>query len=142
MYVCYFSERLQILEADWTLAEEVRDASSVLPKAIMSSLFLNGVMGFIMLVTFCFCFGSLTSDDSALGSPTGYPYIQVFASVTNNNGAASAMSSILIILTVCGCISNVATASRQMYAFARDQGLPFSAFLSHVSSPSLPPGEM
>ncbi|MCJ1249806.1 hypothetical protein MMC30_007032 [Trapelia coarctata] len=114
------------------MSEEVRNASRVLPKSIMFSLSLNGIMGFIMLITFCFCFGPLTSDTSALGSPTGYPYIQVFASVTNSNGAASVMTAILIVLTVCGCISNVATASRQMYAFARDKGLPFSAFLSHV----------
>ena len=43
------------------------------------------------------------------------------------------MTAILITLTTCGCITNVATASRQMFAFARDGGLPFSTFLSHVS---------
>lgn len=31
------------------------------------------------------------------------------------------------------CISEVATASRQLWAFARDQGVPFSDWLSKVS---------
>lgn len=96
----------------------------------MASLFLNGALGFVMLVTYLFCIGNV---EDILSTPTGYPFIQVFYNVTNSHGGASAMTSILIVLTVCGCISNVATASRQLFAFARDGGMPFSAFLSHVS---------
>ena len=43
------------------------------------------------------------------------------------------MACIIILMALCSTISNVATASRQMFAFARDQGLPFSEFLSQVS---------
>lgn len=101
----------------------------------MASLCLNGALGFIMLVTYCFCLGNV---QDILGTQTGYPFIQVFYNVTNSLGGASAMTAILITLTVCGCISNVATASRQLFAFARDGGLPFSPFLAQVSPPSLP----
>lgn len=101
----------------------------------MASLFLNGALGFIMLVTYCFCLGNV---EDILGTHTGYPFIQVFYNVTNSLGGASAMTAILITLTVCGCISNVATASRQLFAFARDGGLPFSPFLAQVGPPSLP----
>ena len=86
-----------------------------------------------MLITYCFCFGPLDTEDSALNSPTGFPFIAVFANATGSKGAASAMTAVLIILGVCSCISNIATASRQMFAFARDKGLPGSAFLAHVS---------
>lgn len=95
----------------------------------MASLFLNGALGFVMLVTYCFCLGNV---EEILGTTTGYPFIQVFYNVTNSLGGASAMTAILITLTVCGCISNVATASRQLFAFARDGGLPFSPFLAQV----------
>lgn len=95
----------------------------------MASLFLNGALGFVMLVTYCFCLGNV---EDILGTKTGYPFIQVFYNVTNSLGGASAMTAILITLTVCGCISNVATASRQLFAFARDGGLPFSPFLAQV----------
>lgn len=112
------------------LAEEVKDSSLILPRSIMASLFLNGALGFTMLVTYCFCLGN--DLEGILSTKTGYPFIQVFYNVTNSAGGASAMTAILIVLTVCSCISNVATASRQLFAFARDGGMPFSAFLAHV----------
>jgi hypothetical protein len=42
------------------------------------------------------------------------------------------MTTILILVTIGGCINNVASASRQLWSFARDEGLPFSKFLAHV----------
>lgn len=42
------------------------------------------------------------------------------------------MTCIITLLTLCSAVSNVATASRQMFAFARDRGLPAADFLSHV----------
>ena len=97
---------------------------------MMWTVILNGALGYIMLITFCFCLGNV---ETALNSPTGYPFIEVFYNATNNHAGTTVMTCILIILTVCGCISNVATASRQMFAFARDNGLPFSPFLAYVS---------
>lgn len=117
--------------ADVMIAEEIKDASLILPRSIMASLFLNGALGFIMLVTYCFCLGNV---EDILGTKTGYPFIQVFYNITNSHGGASTMTAILITLTVCGCISNVATASRQLFAFARDGGMPFSPFLAYVSN--------
>ena len=117
--------------ANYSLAEEVKDSSLILPRSIMASLFLNGALGFTMLVTYCFCLGN--NVDELLKTPTGYPFIQVFYNVTNSAGGASAMTAILITMTVCSAISNVATASRQLFAFARDGGMPCSAFLAHVS---------
>lgn len=111
-------------------AEEIRDASRILPIAMMVTVVLNGVLGFVMLVTFCFC---ITDVQTALNTPTGYPFIAVFHNATNSNAGTTGMTCILIVLTVCGCISNVATASRQLFAFARDNGLPFSSFLAYVS---------
>jgi amino acid transporter len=35
-------------------------------------------------------------------------------------------------MAIFGCVNNVATCSRQLFAFARDSGIPFGAFLSHV----------
>jgi choline transport protein len=93
---------------------------------------INGSLGFVMLVTFCFCLGNL---DAALSTPTGYPFIQVFYAVTGSHAGTSIMTCILVILAICGCICNVATASRQMWAFSRDRGLPFSGWLSKVRHP-------
>lgn len=123
--------RCEEVIANRSSAEEVKDSSLILPRSIMASLFLNGALGFTMLITYCFCLGNDVID--LLNTKTGYPFIQVFYNVTNSAGGASAMTAILIVLTVCSAISNVATASRQLFAFARDGGMPFSEFLAHVS---------
>ncbi|KAA6406935.1 MAG: amino acid transporter [Lasallia pustulata] len=111
------------------MSEEIKDASRVLPSAMMWTVILNGTLGYVMLITFCFCVGDV---GAALSTPTGYPFIAVFYNATNSHAGTTVMTCILVTLTVCGCISNVATASRQMFAFARDNGLPFSRFLARV----------
>lgn len=60
--------------SDLALAEELKDASRILPLSMMWTAVLNGVLGWIMLVTFCFCIGDV---ETALETPTGYPFIQV-----------------------------------------------------------------
>lgn len=112
------------------MSEEIKDASRTLPLAMVWTAVINGTLGFVMLVTFCFCLGDV---ETILSNPEIAPFVQVFLNATENKAGASIMTTIVIVLTVCGCISNVATASRQMFAFARDQGLPFSEFLAHVS---------
>lgn len=112
------------------IAEEVKDASATMPKAIMWSVVLNTLMGFIMAVTLIFTLGDVTS---ILDTPTRYPFIQVFYNATRSLAATNVMVAIIIICLTSCCISEVATASRQIWSFARDKGLPFSGFLSHVT---------
>ena len=63
--------------------------------------------------------------------------IPYFLSITKSKAAASTMSAIIIAVLVSAVIAEVATASRQIWAFSRDNGFPFSAFLRQVN-PSLP----
>lgn len=111
------------------MSEEIKDASLVLPRAIMWAAGINGTMGFIMIITFCFCLGSVFD---IVQSATGYPFIQVFFNVTNSYAGASIMTAILIVNITSACISTVATVSRQTWSFARDNGLPFSSFIGYV----------
>jgi choline transport protein len=92
---------------------------------MITTAILNGVLGLIMTITYCFC---VTDLNDALNSPTGYPFIQVFYSATGSKAGATAMACIPIVLLIAACISVLATASRQTFAFARDDGLP----LGHV----------
>jgi choline transport protein len=113
------------------MAEAIKDASIVLPRAIVTSAAINGTLGFIMTITFCFTLGD---PNVILASPTLYPFIQVFFDATNNYAGASIMTAIVIVNITSACISTVATVSRQTWSFARDDGLPFSSFIAHVSS--------
>ena len=45
------------------------------------------------------------------------------------------MTVILIVLDTVALITCIASTSRQVWAFARDKGFPFSGFLEHVSRP-------
>ncbi|OBT68100.1 hypothetical protein VE03_01538 [Pseudogymnoascus sp. 23342-1-I1] len=111
------------------MSEEIKDASIVLPKAIIWAAIMNGSLGFVMVITFCFTLGNILD---IIDSPTGYPFIQVFFNATQSYVGTSIMTSILIVNITSACISTVATVSRQTWSFARDKGLPFSGFISHV----------
>ncbi|KAH7359497.1 amino acid/polyamine transporter I [Pyrenochaeta sp. MPI-SDFR-AT-0127] len=111
------------------MSEELRDASKTLPRAMIATAIVNGAMGFVMLCTFCMMVGNV---EEILTTPTGQPFIQVFYNVTQSKAGASAMTSIMIIMATFGCVTNIATSSRQVWAFARDKGPPFSEWLAYV----------
>jgi amino acid transporter len=93
------------------------------------AIVLNGITGFIMTVTFAYCIGPL---EDAIHPPYFFAFIGTFYNATGSKAGATVMTSIITLLTLCSAISNVATASRQMFAFARDRGLPVADFLSYV----------
>lgn len=51
---------------------------------------------------------------------------------TQSYSGTSIMTALLILNLMSACISTVATVSRQTWAFARDNGLPFSTFIAHI----------
>lgn len=111
------------------MAEEIKDASLVLPRAIMTSALVNGTLGFVMTITFCFTLGNI---NVVTFSKTGYPFIAVFQNATKNKAGTSILTALIIINITSACISTVATVSRQTWSFARDGGLPFSKVIAHV----------
>jgi choline transport protein len=114
------------------MAEETKNASIIVPWCMICTILMNGTLGFAVIVAFCFCLGDIPTD---LGSPTGYDFIQVFFDATKSTAGTTAMTSLLIALVICATFGFLASASRQTWAFARDNGLPFSSFLSHVRTP-------
>lgn len=110
------------------MSEEVKDAGIVVPRAIITSYVVNGFMGLILLITYLF---SIPSIDDALADPTGYPFLYVFRS-SMSTGAVNALTVVVLILVIASNIDFGTSASRQVFAFARDNGLPFSSWLSRV----------
>ncbi|KAF2112037.1 amino acid/polyamine transporter I [Lophiotrema nucula] len=111
------------------MAEEVKNASINVPRAMFFTIFLNGALGFSMIIVILFTIGNV---DDALATPTGYPFIEIFMNATQSKAGATAMTSILIALIVFATFGFLASASRQLWAFARDQGLPFSNIIARV----------
>nr|POE49097.1 choline transport protein [Quercus suber] len=112
------------------ISEEIKDASRVLPLGMVWTLILNGITGFVMVITFAFCIGDLSA---AFAPQYGFAYIGVFFNATQSVAATSVMTALITLMCLCSTISNVATASRQLWSFARDHGMPYSDFLCHVS---------
>lgn len=79
--------------------------------------------------TFVYNLGDL---EAVLNTPTGYPFIQVFYNATGSKGGATAMTLILTLSAMANAMTNMATASRQLWAFARDGGVPFHSWFAKV----------
>lgn len=112
------------------LAEELRDAAWVLPRAMVTTALINYALGFAMTVTIM---SSLGDDISAiLSTKFGQPWIQVLYNATGSKAATLVMTAVLCVLLLFCCVNQVTTTSRQLFAFARDRGVPFSSFLAYV----------
>lgn len=113
------------------LAEELRDASRQLPKVMLVTAGVNYLLGFTMLVAFIFV---VEDVPSVLDSRTGQPYIQVIWNATKSRSGTMALVASMVVFFVFTSINANTTSSRQLYAFARDRGLPFSRWICHVST--------
>ncbi|KAK4900718.1 hypothetical protein LTR49_027418 [Elasticomyces elasticus] len=72
----------------------------------------------------------------AIDSTTGQPYIAILLNATESViGTAILVGYIVLALLFCAT-NLVTTSSRQLFSFARDQGVPFWKYLSQVSEKS------
>ena len=115
------------------MSEEIQDASVVVPRAIMFSVFINGSLAFGILIATLF---SLTDVQGALNTPTGYPIMEILQHSTGSVAGATILASILVVMQFCANVGLLASASRMCWSFARDRGLPGWKFLQRVSVPT------
>ena len=110
------------------MSEEIKDAGLSVPRAMVWSYFGNGIIGFILLITYLF---AMPSVDDAISDPSGFPFIYVFGQAMPLPGV-NALVILVLVLVIFSDVSFNASTSRQTFAFARDRGLPFSTWLSRV----------
>lgn len=113
------------------MSEEIRNPSKIVPASMLCSLFLNGTLGFGMLMAVLFSVGNL---EAAIESPTGYPFMDIFRRGTGSPGGSATMIAIVIVLSFCATIVVLASSSRLTWSFARERGLPGWRYLSSVRS--------
>lgn len=112
------------------MSEEVRNAASIVPWCMVSTALINGSLGFIMLVTLLYNMGNLKD---VLDPASGFSFIPAVRHATGSRAATNGVAAIILVMEVCSAISILATSSRQTFAFARDNALPFSRYLAHVN---------
>ncbi|SMR64282.1 unnamed protein product [Zymoseptoria tritici ST99CH_3D1] len=108
------------------ISEEVRDASLVVPQVMVWAFVGNIMLGLGMLVTMLFCIGPL---EGALD--TDAPYLLLF-NKTGSPALSTVLNVLLFLMIYVGNITVLAACSREVFAFARDKGLPFSSFQSKM----------
>ncbi|EAS33164.3 GABA permease [Coccidioides immitis RS] len=125
------------LDGAYHMSEEIQRPSVIVPRSIMLTLVINGSLGFGMIIAVLFC----TQDiDAALDSPTGFPFMEIFRQATSPSvGGAAAMASIITALAMCANVGFLASASRMVWSFARDRGLPGWRILSRVEKRTMVP---
>ena len=112
------------------LAEEVKDAAYVTPRAMVATAIVNYSLAFVMTVT---VFSTLGNDLTAiLSTPLGQPWIQILLNATESIVATNIMTVAICLLLLFCSVNQVTACSRQIWSFARDQGLPYSAWLAYV----------
>lgn len=119
------------------ISEEIQNPRVGVPRAMIGSILINGLMGFGILIGVLFGMGDIAT---ALGSFTGFPIIQIFYHMTRGNVAAtSAMTSTIIVSASLATVGLSLASSRTLWAISRDKCTPASGWLSQVNSKSRVP---
>ncbi|THX46966.1 amino acid transporter [Aureobasidium pullulans] len=105
------------------LGEEIKNASRTLPLSMVFTSLMNYAVRFIMTITVMYVSSSF---DQAIADATGESYVAVIYAATQSKTATTILTVIILVLFFCTAINTVTTSSRQLFAFARDGGLPFS----------------
>ena len=113
------------------ISEEVKNAAIVVPRSMILSVLINGVLGLGMLIATMFCLGDVDKITST--PPTQYPFMAIFAQAAGSSSGGAGMVAFIIFTFICGTTTALASSSRMTWSFARDHRLPFSKFLSRVS---------
>jgi amino acid transporter len=111
------------------MAEEVKNASVVVPRSMIYGTLINGTLAFSYLIAILYCMGDYTE---AVTSPTGYPIITIAYQATGSKAATFVLMAMGMLPGWIALFNGLAPVTRLTWAFARDNGLPFSDFFAVV----------
>lgn len=112
------------------ISEEVRNAAVVVPRSMILSVLINGLLGFGMVIAMVFCLGDI--DQISSTPPIQFPFMAVFAQAAGSRAGGAGMVALIIFMFLCATTTTLASSSRMAWSFARDRGLPFPDILSRV----------
>ncbi|CCK70350.1 uncharacterized protein KNAG_0E00820 [Huiozyma naganishii CBS 8797] len=126
------------MPAAWTISsfdscvhqsEEAKDAKKSVPIGIIGSITACWILGFLIIICLCACMD--TDLDRLVNSDTGFAMAQIIFDSLGKRWAIAFMALIAFCQFLMGA-SIVTAISRQIWAFARDDGLPFSNLIKYV----------
>jgi amino acid transporter len=110
------------------MSEEVRNAATSIPHAILIVYVANFVLLFPLLLTIVY---HMPDTAEALGDATSYPVVHVLRQSMSDQWVTGVLV-VICVLVVCSNIAYLSATSRDLFAFARDKGVPLSNWLSTI----------
>ena len=114
---------------------KIQSAAIIVPWAIMWTITINGTLGFAALIAMLFCLSDLEAALEA-SETMFYPFLEVFYAGVKSRGGAVAMALVILTLAIASSVGIYASASRMIWSFSRDKGIPFSKHVSKLSGKS------
>ncbi|KAF2494614.1 amino acid transporter [Lophium mytilinum] len=113
------------------MSDEVQQPKIRVPRSMVAAVVMNSVMSCAFVVCLLFTIGDV---DKVAGSPTGLPIIEVFYEATGSKGATNLFIVVFAVILLIAFFNVFASVSRLVWAFSRDNGLPFSSFFGKVNT--------
>ena len=117
-------------DASGHTSEETRNAAREVPKGMIRSVWWSFLFGYVMVCAFVLALPSV--EEGAAQGWNAFPWLM------QQSPMPEFLKDLLIIFIVISnflcALSGLTSCSRMMYAFARDNGLPGSGYLKHVSA--------
>lgn len=110
------------------MSEEVRNASVSVPRTMIIVYLINLVLNILTTATLCY---HMPDVKAALADASTYPAIWVLRQVMSNTWL-TVLLVLIIALLVIGAMTYLTAVSRDLFAFGRDNGLPFSAWIAAI----------
>jgi amino acid transporter len=114
------------------MSEEIPLASTAIPIGIIGSLSACIILGIAVMLVTLFCIQTNDIEGHIIGSKFGQPMAQIIYDCLGKKWAISFMILIAIGQFLMGA-SILTAISRQIWAFSRDNGLPFSSWIKKVN---------
>ncbi|KAI1277947.1 amino acid transporter [Xylaria sp. FL0933] len=119
------------------MSEEIQAAPIVVPRALIYTILINGLLALAIIIALLFCATDLESAVAATDT-IFYPSLQIFQSALNSTAGAVILASVILVLGIASGVGIYASASRMLWSFSRDKGLPFHQFMVKLSKNYLP----
>lgn len=126
-----------LLQAQWTLtgydasahtSEETLNPRVRAPWGVFLSVAISGIFGFILLALVTMSI----KDPNAVAAAGNNAFIVAIQQAVGTRFSGVLLWLVTIAMWFCGC-SSITSSSRMVYAFSRDNGLPFASYLKRVS---------
>ncbi|RSL82355.1 hypothetical protein CEP51_005215 [Fusarium floridanum] len=113
-----------------SLCEEVENPHLQVPRAMVISVVVSGVIGLVYLIPVLF---TLPDIASLLAVTSNQPVGIMFKMITGSDAAALSLLLLLIVIYLFCSIGAFTASSRYTYAFARDGAIPYHQLWSRIN---------